>query len=62
MLSALSSFAIISLVKRELVVLLSFNCLLGVMWMLVFCVSSFGLQCVIVAFTGHTHLLFVFIR
>ena len=50
-----SSFAIISLGKRELVALL---CLQGVMYLLVFCDSSswcLGLVCsVIVAFSGHT--------
>ena len=59
--SFLSTFAIISLRKRELVALL---CLLAAVRLSVFCVSSswcrwlVGLQFVIVAFPGHTHLFF----
>ena len=52
-LCVLSSFAIISMKKRELSVFLSS------MWLLVFCFSSsryrwFDLQCVIVAFPGQS--------
>ena len=42
--------------------LLYFNCHFDAMWLFVFCVSLtvlwVGLQCVIGAFPGHTHLLF----
>ena len=37
--------------------LLYFSGLLGVMWLLSFTVMWVGLQCVIVTFPGHTHLL-----
>ena len=51
----LSSFAIISLRKRELVALLY---VLAAVWLLVFCVSSLGsLWSVNLPFPGHTHLL-----
>ena len=48
--------SIILLRKRELIDL-RYNCLLDVMWMVVFCVifsrcHGFGLQCVIVTFLG----------
>ena len=57
----LSSFAIILKTKRERVVLilLWYRCLVtaNVMW-LFFKVPWVGLQCVIVVFPDHTHLLF----
>ena len=55
----LSSFAIISLRKRELR-LLCFTCALAVMWHSVFSVSlNDGANTVIVAFPCHTHLPFL---
>ena len=57
-----SSFAIILKRKRTLValLLLSYRCIvtLNVLWLLLK-VSWVGLQCVIVVFPDHTHLLFV---
>ena len=57
----LSSFAIILKRKRELVSLLvlSYGCLVtvNVMWLFL-TVPWVGLQCVIVVFRDHTHLLF----
>ena len=58
----LSGFAIISLGKRELValLLLSFCCHVAVSGLCFFLtVPWVGLQCVIGAFPGHTHILFV---
>ena len=61
LLCVLSSFAIILERKRELVVLLlvSFGCLVtvNVLWLFL-TVLWVGLQCVIVVFPDHTHLLF----
>ena len=61
LLCVLSSFTIILKRKRELValLLLSYGCLVTVnaLW-LFFKVSWVGLQCVIVVFHDHTHLLF----
>ena len=58
-----SSSAIILKRKRKLVVLLllSYRCIvtINVMWPF-FAVPWVGLQCVIVVFPDHTHLLFVF--
>ena len=58
-LSVLSCGAIILTWKRESWSLF-FNCLPDVLFMLVFCgsVSWVGLQCVIVVFPDHTHILF----
>ena len=56
-----SSFAIILMRKRELValLLLSFGCLVTVNLLRLFLtVPWVGLQCVIVVFPDHTHLLF----
>ena len=56
-----SSFAIIFKRKRKLValLLLSYRCIVavGVMWLFLV-VPWVGLQCVIVVFPDHTHLLF----
>ena len=58
-----SSFAIILKEKRKLVallhVLLSYRCIvtINVLWLFLR-VPSVGLQCVIVVFPDHTHLLF----
>ena len=61
LLCVLSSFAIILMRKRELValLLLSSRCLvtLSVPWLFLI-VPFVGLQCVIVVFPDHTHLLF----
>ena len=57
----LSSVAIISLSQRELValLLLSLCCHVAVGFLYLFLVVQWvGLQCVIVAFPGHIHLLF----
>ena len=57
----LSSFAIISIRKRELVVLLclfSLCLVIVVVQWLFLTVPWVGLQCVIVVFPDHTHLLF----
>ena len=56
-LCVLSSFVIISLGKRELVALL-YSHVVVVALCLFLTVPWVGLQCVIVAFPGHTHLLF----
>ena len=62
LLCILSSFTIILKRKRELVVLLllSNECLVNVniMWLCLM-VLQVGLQCVIVVFPDHTHLLFI---
>ena len=64
LLSDLSSFPIILTGKRELVVLLwlSSQCYVtvSVLWMFLM-MPWFGLQCVIVIFPDHTHLLFYII-
>ena len=54
-----SSFTIILTRKRELVALLyvSFRCLVNVLWLFL-TVPRVGLQCMIVVFPDHTHLLF----
>ena len=61
LLCVLSSFAIILKIKRELVALflLSYGCLVtvNVLWLFP-PVPCAGLQCVIVVFHDHTHLLF----
>ena len=60
-LSVLSSFAIISLGEGELVVLLELSspCYVAVSVLCLFLtVMWVGLQCVIVTFPGHTHLLY----
>ena len=43
---------------REIILFALFYCLLCVMWMLSFIAFSVGLQCVIVSFPDHTHVLF----
>ena len=55
-----SGFAIILMGKRELVALLSFSswCLVIVVWLFL-AVPWACLQCVIVVFPDHTHLLFL---
>ena len=62
LLCVLSSFAIILTRKRELVALLlfSFRCIVtvNILW-LYLTVPWVGLQCLIVVFADHTHLLFV---
>ena len=62
LLCVLINFAIILTGKRELVVLLlfSFGCLVtvNVLWLFLK-VLWVGLQCVIVVFPDHTHILFV---
>ena len=61
LLCVLSSFAIISTRKRELValLLLSFLCVVTVTVLRLFHTMSWvGLQCVFVVFHDHTHLLF----
>ena len=64
-LCVLSSFSIILKRKRELVtlLLLSYGCLvsLNILWLFLR-VPWVGLQCVIVVFPDHTHLLFKSIR
>ena len=61
--SVLSSFVIILMGKRELAALLQFSsrCLVtvGFLWLFL-TVRKIGLQCVIVIFTDHTHLLFYY--
>ena len=58
-----SSFAIILKKKRKLVallrILLSYRCIvtINVLWLFLM-VPSVGLQCVLVVFPDHTHLLF----
>ena len=56
-----SSFVNILMRKSELVALLSLSswCLVIVVWLFL-AVSWVGLQCVIVVFPDHTHLLFAF--
>ena len=62
-LSVLSSCAIILMCSRELVAFLEFSswCLVtvGVLWLFL-AVPLVGLQCVIVVFHDHTHLLFIY--
>ena len=58
-LNVLSGFTIILLRKIENW-LLYFKCLLGVIWLLVFCVASAWCPGLVGAFPGHTNFLFEF--